>query len=480
MLNRRSFLKNSVSAGAVTFAGGASILSALGNSNAFAADVSGYKAIVCLFLFGGQDCHDTVLPYDQASYDRYAQLRTGLMNDYANQQGGSSRERSRLLALAPDNGAQFGGREFALPEALSPLKTLFDQGNAAVVGNVGPLIEPVNSEDFETESKPLPDRLFSHNDQQSTWFSSAPEGEIFGWGGKLLDVANAANANQNEIFSGISTFGNTVFLSGERTQQYILNSGGPPQVNGLRNFGSGLLGTGSDDDSAVQLLEDHYRNLGVQSANLFEQDVATINSRAFSSNEQYANALDGATPIQTDFPRNRTARQLEAIANSINISSALGANRQVFFVGMGGFDTHDNQANELTDRHTEYANAVAAFYQATVEMGMQNNVTLFTASDFGRSLVENGNGTDHGWGAHHFVVGGSVAGRSIYGDIPPYDTGHDLDSGNGRLIPNVSVEQYAATLGKWFGLSDSELLNALPALTNFATRDLGFMGAPSA
>jgi uncharacterized protein (DUF1501 family) len=478
MFNRRSFLKSASGAGAVSFASGASILAALGNTKAYAADVTGYKAIVCLFFFGGQDSHDTVLPYDQASYDRYAELRPGLFGDYASQTGGSSRERARLLALNPTNAAQFGTRQFALPEALSPIKDLFDDGNAAIIGNVGPLIEPVNREEFLSETKSLPRRLFSHNDQQSTWLSSAPEGAVIGWGGKMSDAANASNANQNEIFSSISTFGNSVFLSGEQTQQYILNANGPPEVNGLRNFNSGLLGTAAGSASAVQRLEDHYKNLGAQRANLFERDVAEINARSFSSNKLFGDTLDVATPLQTVFPASGTAAQLSAVANSINISSALGMRRQVFFVGMGGFDTHDNQANDLTGNHTEYAEAIAAFYQSTIEMGMQNDVTLFTAADFGRALLENGNGTDHGWGAHHFIVGGAVNGNTIYGDIPPYDTGHEFDAGNGRLIPKVAVEQYAATLGKWFGLTDDELLSALPILANFTEKDLGFLNGP--
>ena len=285
MFNRRSFLKGASSAGAVSFAGGTSLLATLASSKAYAADVSGYKAIVCLFFFGGQDAHDTVLPYDQASYDRYAELRPGLLGDYAALPGGSSRDRDRLLALNPTNAAQFGSRQFALPEALAPLKELFDNGNAAVIGNVGPLIEPANAEEFENQSKDFPKRLFSHNDQQSTWLSSAPEGEITGWGGKLVDQANASNANQNEIFSAISTFGNTVFLAGDQSTPYNLSTNGPPQVNGLRNFNSGLLGTVASDPTAVQILEDHYKNIGAERVNLFERDMAAINARAFSSNE---------------------------------------------------------------------------------------------------------------------------------------------------------------------------------------------------
>ena len=479
MLDRRHFLKNIGATGAVSFAAGAGILSTLGQSTAYAADVSGYKALVCLFFLGGQDSFDTVLPYDQPSLDRLAEIRPGLFSDYARQNGGSSRDQSRLLALNPSNAAGLGSRQFALPEALSPLKSLFDSGDAAIIGNVGPLIEPLSRDEYQSKSKPRPRRLFSHNDQQSTWVSSATEGETIGWGGKLADAVNASSANSNPAFSAISASGQSVFLSGQNTQPYALTSGGPAQVNGLHNYRSALLGTGSENDTAVQMLDEHYRAMGPQRANLFERDIATIAERAFSSNDQYRSALENAAELTTVFPNTSIGRQLRDIANTINVKSDLGMNRQVFYAATGGFDTHSNQANQLASRHTQYADAIAAFHAATVEMGVQNDVTLFTASDFGRTLIDNGDGTDHGWGAHHFVVGGGVQGNAIYGDMPLYDLETETDAGKGRLIPTTSVEQYAATLGKWFGLSDAELLSALPALSNFASRDLGFMGGAS-
>jgi len=475
MINRRKFLSLSAGSGALSFAATTGMLSMLGNSKAYAADVSGYKAIVCLFFFGGQDGHDTVLPFDQPSYDLYASHRSGLLSDYEALPGGSSRSLDRLGELSPLNGSDFGPRRFALPEGLDPIKSLFDSGSAAILGNVGPLIEPLDSDAFEAGIIAQPERLFSHNDQQSTWMSSAPEGEIRGWGGRLADAVQMSGANAQDIFTGISTFGNTVFLSGEDSQPYILSTLGPPEVLGLRNFDSGLLVSQSDNLAAVQLLEDQYRDIGAMRSNLFERDLATIIDRSFTANETFSNALDAAQGLAASFPNSFVGQQLRSVAEAINIRSTLGMGRQVFFVGMGGFDTHDAQAVDLTALQASYAQAISAFYQATMDMGVQNNVTLFTASDFGRSLVENGNGTDHGWGSHHFIVGGAVNGNRIYGDIPQYDTGHANDAGNGRLIPAVSVEQYAATLGKWFGLSDAELLAALPALANFADRDLGFM-----
>ncbi|MBL4871734.1 MAG: DUF1501 domain-containing protein [Robiginitomaculum sp.] len=479
MTNRRSFLKGVTGAGALSFLGSAGALSVLGNSPAFAADVSGYKALVCVFFFGGQDCHDTVLPFDQASYDRYGELRTGILAEYAQNPGGSSRDRDRLLELTPTNAAQFGTQQFALPEELVELKTLFDTGNAAIVGNVGPLIQPLTAQQFQADVLPQPKRLFSHNDQQSTWMSSAPEGQVLGWGGRFSDTVIDAGANTEDFFTAITTAGNTVFLAGEKTTQYNLNTNGPPEVDGLKNFNSALLGPAADSELAVKLLEDHYRSIGLTRTNLFERDLATIADRAFSLNEQFNTALDNAQALSTPFPGTGLGNQLRAIANTINIKSALGVGRQVFFAGIGGFDSHNSQATDLPNRQRQYSQAISAFFQATLEMGAENDVTLFTASDFGRALIENGNGTDHGWGSHHFVVGGAVNGNTVYGNIPPYDIGHPQDAGNGRLVPVVSVEQYAATMGKWFGLSDPELLTALPALSNFITRDLGFMNGSS-
>lgn len=476
-MNRRKFLSHSAAAGSLSFAGGAGLLSLLGNKTAHAAETSGYKAIVCLFFLGGQDCHDTVLPYDQASYDKYIQYRTGILSDYAAQPGGSTRSRERLLGLNPTNAGAFGGRSFALPETLSPIKDLFDSGNAAIVGNVGPLIEPINAEERRRDLKPSPKLLFSHNDQQSTWMSSSPEGVIKGWGGKMADTFLDAIPNQEEIFTAISTAGNSVFLSGDRAKSYVLNTAGPQQVSGLNNNNNFLFKSIKDNTAAAELLEAHFRDIGTTRSNLFEKDIADITDNAFFANETYRQAV-GVTPeVQTVFPATKVGLQLRAVAQAISLRGNLNMGRQVFYVGMGGFDTHNDQATSLTGLQSSYAEAVAAFYAATVEMGIANDVTLFTAADFGRALIENGNGTDHGWGGHHFVVGGAVNGNTIYGDIPPHDLGHEYDAGNGRLIPQFSVEQYAATLGKWLGLSDSELLAALPALANFSQKDLGFMAS---
>ncbi|MEO0450922.1 MAG: DUF1501 domain-containing protein [Pseudomonadota bacterium] len=459
-----------------TFLTGASALSAatltgLGNSlaafQASAAETSGYKAIVCLFFLGGLDGHDTVLPYDEASYDQYATIRAPLLNQYANMQGGSTRARDRLLQLNPSNSAEFGERQFALPEELSGIKGLFDSGNAAIIGNVGPLIQPLNRMQFENESAPQPKRLFSHNDQQSTWMSSAPEGAQFGWGGRFADASLAAGANSgSRDFTTITSLGNELFLTGVNALPYQIGLDGAPEIDAL-NFFAGGRDTPAGDE-IYQKLRDHFEAMDFNSTNLIDRDVANSMRTALTTNEAFNQAYETIQPFATAFPESFLGQQLQAVANTIAIRDALLLNRQVFFVAIGGFDTHSNQVNDLPGLQREIDGGVVAFYQAMQELGLGSDVTLFTASDFGRTLAINGDGTDHGWGSHHFVIGDAVQGGQIYGDMPPYTLGHDQDAGSGRLIPTTSVEQFAEPLGRWFGLTDGEIAEALPNLSNFS------------
>ncbi len=462
---RRGFLKGT----AATFVGGATLRQGLGNMAAMSADVGGYKALVCVMFFGGLDCHDVVLPLDQASYDSYADIRQTLMNEYATLPGGSTRARNRLMDLAPENAASFGGRAFALPETLSPLHTLFQNGEAAIVGNVGPLIEPITRTQLRERTVPRPARLYSHNDQVSTWLASEPEGARFGWGGRFADFALQSGANVAGTFTAVSVAGNSVFLSGETAQQFQVSSRGASEldeVSASRLFGSETLPT---------LMSQHFRNVGGGHTNYFQRDIIDVVDRSISANATLAATLENETPFATEFPESRLADQLSMVARMIAARDTFGVGRQVFFVSTGGFDTHSNQAQSMTGLQTDFSSAIAAFQAAMNEIGVSQDVTLFTTSDFGRTLAVNGDGSDHGWGAHHFVVGGAVNGNRIYGSIPEPTFDHEADSGRGRLIPSVSVEQYAATFGRWFGLTDAEIAQAAPGILNFAERDLGFL-----
>jgi len=461
---RRTFLTGASALSCATLTGLGSSLAAF---RASAAETSGYKAIVCLFFLGGMDSHDTLLPYDQASYDRYANIRAPLLNLYDNMQGGSTRARDRLLPLNPSNAASFGTRQFALPEELSGIKSLFDNGNAAIVGNVGPLLQPLTRTQFLNQTAPQPKRLFSHNDQQSTWMSSKPEGAQFGWGGQFADAALNAGANSgSSAFTTITSLGNELFLTGSLARPYQIGLNGAPEIDAL-NFFAGNQGT-PQGDAIYQMLRDHFEAMNFSSSNLIDRDIASAMRQALTTNELFNEAFASIQPYSTSFPTSFLGQQLQAVANTIAIRDALLVNRQVFFAAIGGFDTHSNQVADLPALQRQIDEGVVAFYQAMQEIGLASDVTLFTASDFGRTLAINGDGTDHGWGSHHFVIGDAVQGGAIYGDVPPFDFGHDQDAGSGRLIPTTSVEQFAEPLGRWFGLNDGEIAAALPNLGNFS------------
>jgi uncharacterized protein (DUF1501 family) len=430
--------------------------------NALAASTIGYRAIVCVFLFGGMDCHDTVIPYDSASYNQFASIRQPLLGEYNNMAGGSSRSQSRLLALNPANASALGGRQFALPETLAPIRDLFNAGQAAIIGNVGPLIEPLTRAQWDADSARTPTRLFSHNDQQSTWMAAAPEGARFGWGGRLADMAIASGANTAASFTAVSVAGNVVYLVGEQAAAFSLGLGGPVQIDAVNR--SSLY----NSQTLPSLIANQIQDTTNLRTNLFERDVATINRQSIALNRDLEVALSSQAPFQTVFPGTGLAAQLQIVARMIAARSTLGLSRQIYFVSTGGYDTHSEQAGNLTNLHTTLASALRAFYDATVELGVANEVTTFTASDFGRTLAVNGDGTDHGWGAHHFVIGGSVNGNRVLGEMPPAAIDHAQDSGGGRLIPVVAVEQLAASLAAWFGLTAIEIQDALPNIVNFA------------
>ena len=465
--SRRQFLKGSAAAMSATGLG--SVVGSLASFNTAAqTNDDDYKAIVCVFLFGGLDCHDVVLPYDTASWNNYATIRQSLLNS-----SGNTRIRDNLLPLAPVNANEFSGRQFALPPELVQLKSLFDQGNAAIIGNIGPLIEPVSQGQFEQDGVRLPARLFSHNDQQATWQASSPEGAQYGWGGLFADAALAANPNNAREFSTITSSGNELFLTGRTAQPYQVSTSGAATVDvldWLQNFEDSTQG-----QALLQHLTTHFGATGFTSESILQQDVANILSDAYAANEKFNQTQQNAPALVTSFPQSPLGGQLRAVANAIAVRDQLQVNRQIFLVGIGGFDTHSAQAQDLPQLLSQLDGGLSAFYQALQELNLENQVTTFTASDFGRTLAVNGDGTDHGWGGHHFVMGGAVKGNHIYGTIPPPSFDHEWDAGGGRLIPTVSVEQLAAPLGTWFGLSDEEINQALPNLVNFPSGGLDFI-----
>ena len=454
-MDRRKFLK----AGGAGLGVAAGFASNLASLNAFAADTSGYKALVCVFFRGGHDTHDLIIPYDLESSSAFEAIRASFIDSYP-EANFASRRRANLLSLSgsTSSGSLADGREFSMPLEMQELRSLYQQEKVAVIGNVGPLIEPLDITSYTNKSALIPLRLFSHNDQQSTWMASAAEGAKEGWGGRFGDFMQAANANRFSSFTSVTTFGNQVFVNGFNVSGFNLSPSGGETVDYLsRTFGRS------------NLFNDAFRKnlygLNAEYTNLFHKDVGTITENAIEDNLFVRNTFASSPDPITAFPETSLGGQLRIVAKMIAAREALGLSRQIYFVADNGHDTHFNQATALPERQQEISQAMAAFYDETVAMGIPESVTTFTASDFGRSLVPNSSGTDHGWGSHHMVMGGAVNGGQILGNIPPPIAGHSQDHGRGRLIPEVSIEQYATAMGRWFGLSASECLEVFPNLS---------------
>ena len=445
--SRRKFLNWSASAAALG-AGAPFALNLAAIGAASAQTASDYKALVCIFLYGGNDNHNTVIPYDAASYAGYQQARASI-----------ARVHNTLVPLTPLS--NLGGRQFALPPELQPLATMFGAGRVAIVANVGPLVRPTTRAQYEARSVPLPPKLFSHNDQQSVWQASVPEGAAYGWGGRIGDVL--ASANSKSTFTSISVAGNAVWASGQSTTQYQVGPAGAIAVNSLAN--ASLFGSAS----ASQLLR---KVVADPRSHVLQNDHTRLMLRALTANQDLRDAMAGTPDLQTVFPDGSLAAQLKMVARLIAIRDRLGAKRQVFFVSLGGFDHHAFLSSAHPPLLTQLAAALSAFDAALGELNVRDRVTAFTASDFGRTLISNGDGSDHGWGSHHFVLVGAVKGRDIYGRFPVVAVGTSDDAGHGRFIPGTSVDQYAATFARWMGLSDPQLTDVLPNLQYFSPTTL--------
>lgn len=454
--SRRAFLKRSAQLGLAGAA--APFASSLGwIGEAAAATANDYKALVCVFLYGGNDHANTLPPYDEPSYAAYQRARPNLA---------LTRDSLGATVLRPAE-ALADGRQYALSPALSPLLPLFDQGKLAVVLNLGTLVQPTTKQQYVDRAVPLPPKLFSHNDQSSYFQASGPEGAANGWGGRIGDMVRAGNGAST--LTCINASGNAVFVSGRQAVPYTISGTGPVPLlgNSKTLYGSAM---------AAETLRRLARGGG---AHLFATEHSRTLSRALDAYGQVNGAL--ASAPAANFPlfpgENGLADQLKLVARMIAASSELGAKRQVFFVSMGGFDNHDALVANHTAKLGAVAAAMRAFYDTTVQLGVADRVTSFTASDFGRTLSANDDGSDHGWGSMHFVMGGAVKGQRFYGQAPMVGINTPDDVGRGRLLPTTSVDQYAATMARWFGVSPGELTTVLPNLGawNRSQWDLGFV-----
>ncbi|MDA7746578.1 DUF1501 domain-containing protein [Psychromonas sp.] len=455
MITRRSFLKHTLAGLGV--AGG--FATNLASFNAFAADTSEYKALVCVFLKGGMDGHDLLIPYDLTSWGKFEALREPILSAFDGAPDGlSPRRRENLIALSStnSNGLVNDGREFSLSQEMLEVAELYHSNKMAFVGNVGPLLEPITRQDIDNGGGSVPPRLFSHNDQQSIWQAGQPEGASSGWGGRFGDIMQAAGANSNAAFTAITTRGQSIFVEGNNVNAFQLSTSGGKAISQVSGSSSAFR----------EAYDNNLRGIGKDRSNLIRNDIMDMTNTAIDNNATIRTAFGTSTGSEA-FPSTSLGQQLSIVARMIANRDNLGMKRQIFIVGDTGYDTHSNQASELGLKHIEISQAMNAFYNETVAMGLENNVTTFTASDFGRSLVPNVSGTDHGWGNHHMVMGGAVNGGNIFGNVPEAEIGHDYEVGRGRLIPQTSVEQYAYPLARWFGLSLSETQESLPNLDSF-------------
>ena len=442
--NRRSFIKYASLAAAGNTLG----LRPFGALNALAQSSSDYKALVCVFLFGGNDANNTLIPFDTTGYANYASLR-----------GDLALAQNTLLPLTP-------APNFALNPNLPDIQALFNGNNAAFVANVGTLIQPLTRAQY-LAGQTAPTNLFSHPDQQLEWQNAAQSASTqTGWAGRIADSLGASYNQGASIPMITSVAGDTLFCNGTATSPVSISPG---------NVGAASCSEGSEcsaRQASAQAL------LTLDSGVSLVQADDTITTNAYAYAKTLANAVQSITPLQTVFPANNgLAAQLQQIARIIQVRAALGVQRQIFFASLGNFDTHADQLTLQSTLLAEISPALAAFYNATVELNVASEVTTFTMSDFSRTFQPNSNhGSDHAWGSHHIVIGGAVKGGKIYGSYPTLALAGPDDSGsNGRWVPSTAISQYAATLAQWFGVPAVDLPTILPSIGNFSSSNLGFV-----
>jgi uncharacterized protein (DUF1501 family) len=410
-----------------------------------------YRALVCIFLYGGNDSNNLLVPIDPADYNAYAATRQGL----ALAQGA-------LLPINPVAGGD--GRQWGLHPSAPGLQSLFAQQKLAVLANVGPLVAPVTRNDYLQHTAALPPQLFSHSDQTLHWQTSIPNlPPATGWGGRVADLLRSLNG-ASQISMCLSLGGSNTFEVGSVATPFQVSQNGGISLNGYSTSP-----TEPASEALRTILQESY-------GNLFEGGYRDIFQRAIDSQQLLSTALGGLPALTTVFPNTDLGRQLHTVARLIQARQALAQQRQVFFCATGGFDTHGGQLPAQAQLLAELSDAVAAFHAATVEMQTESSVTAFTASDFGRTFVSNGSGSDHGWGSHHLVVGGAVQGGRIFGHVPTLAVGGPDDTSQGRWIPSTSVDEYSATLARWFGVGAGDMPTVFPNLGRFGNPDLGFMG----
>jgi uncharacterized protein (DUF1501 family) len=447
MLSRRGFVR--IGAASV----GSLALRPFGLLPALAQSGSDYRALVCVFLFGGNDSNNTVIPMDDTSYQAYTSIRGGLALS-----GSSLTPTVFSVSNAP----------YAFHAKLAEVASLFTSKELSVVANVGSLVQPLTRAQYQSQQAAIPLNLFSHADQQSQWQTSIAQGNSpTGWAGRAADYIASQNINSSKFPAFLSVAGNALEGTGVQTQPVALAPGKSLQLAGFNSTASSQARL-----SALESL------LTTDTGVSLAQAANDTMSNSIGDAAALTSALGKSTALKTQFPKTSIGEQLQQIAQIIQVQSYLGMRRQIFFCSLGGFDTHASEIQTHDTLYPQLSPALAAFYDATQELGVAQNVTTFTESDFSRTFQPTtADGSDHAWGSHHLVLGGAVQGGQIFGKFPTFElAGPDDADVRGRWIPTISIDQYGATLCSWFGIPSSALAAIFPNLVNFSTQNIGFLG----
>ena len=447
MVTRRGFIR----VGAATV--GTLALRPFGLLPAMAQTGSNYRALVCVFLFGGNDSNNTIIPMDDSSFKAYTSIRGSLALT-------SSDLTSTVNSVS--------GAPYAFHGKLTEVASLFSSKELAVVANVGSLVQPLTRAQYQAAQSPIPLNLFSHSDQQLQWQTSVAQGHSpTGWAGRAADYIVSQKINSSAFPTFVSMAGNSLQGAGVQTQPVAVTPGQSLQLAGF-NTSSASEGRWNALNSLLTL------ESGVSLVQAANDTLAN----SISDAKLLSDALAKATALKTQFPKTSIGAQLQEVAQIIQVQADLGMSRQIFFCSLGGFDTHTNELATHDNLYPQLSPALAAFYNATQELGMAENVTTFTESDFSRTFQPtSGNGSDHAWGSHHLVLGGAVQGGQIYGKFPTFElSGPDDADTRGRWIPTTSIDQYGATLCSWFGIPDSAVPTVFPNFANFGSQKIGIFG----
>ncbi|MEM1146121.1 MAG: DUF1501 domain-containing protein [Pseudomonadota bacterium] len=458
MIARRQFLSHCCQLGVASSTLGSSLLQLGLARQAAAQPGQDYKALVCILLAGGNDSYNMLVPNDSETYSNYAAIRSDL-----------ALPRNSLLGLGNTDAS---GRSFAVHPGMPGLRNLFDSGRAALLSGVGTMLEPMDPSALQSESVATPLGLFSHSDQIQQWQTAVSDERIAqGWGGRLADLLEGGNP-ANGISMNISLAGNNVFQAGNLSSPYAISpvGNGAPALEGYDDPSQ----RGEFTRSAIDGL------LATQQQQLFRREFAARLSQAIESQVVFVDALESAGEFPFMFSPSPFSSVMRQIARVINARSALGATRQTFFVTVGGWDHHDDVIDNQAMMLPAIDAGLVEFQAAMDGLGIAEQVTTFTISDFGRTLTSNGKGSDHGWGGHHIIMGGAVNGGQIYGDYPDIHPGNPLDVGRGIYAPTTSVDEYFGELALWFGVSGGDLRQVLPNVNRFYSpvtggRPLGFL-----